>query len=207
MLIGAGIAVLTSVAQIYSEYMRKHPAYAWVAGIIATLMILIPLAHTALLWFRRKEGVSALSPLEIIFEPLNPARRFWELLAPLDDYKRVTPAYWEHRVEIRNNSPITLRNVVVTFQHDGAQPRAPQRALFARTKTESCDLNPGCSEMVIVSHLWHPKYGRIGQLSGPSGWGHGPIIVIASADNTAPAEKVFDANPETDQLLFERGKY
>jgi hypothetical protein len=60
--------------------------------------------------------------------------------------------------------------------------------------------------MVIVSRWHHPKT-RIGSLSGDSAWGYGPMRIVASADNTLPEERIYDFNPETDQMLFERGKY
>jgi hypothetical protein len=44
-------------------------------------------------------------------------------------------------------------------------------------------------------------------LAGPSAWGYGPIRVVASADNTIPAQTIFDFNYEKEQMLFERGKY
>jgi hypothetical protein len=41
-------------------------------------------------------------------------------------------------------------------------------------------------------------------LAAESAWAYGPIKVIASANDTLPAEKTYDFNYETDQMLFER---
>lgn len=209
--IGAGAFMLAAAIQlgssVWPDKIKHHPDVVVALGIIGALFIIAGTVQAIRGWINsRAKTASNVSPLEIIFEPLNPARRFWEMLAPLDAYKRVTPAYWEHRVEVRNNAPVTLRNVAVTVEHTGPVPQQLRRAPFARTRAECCDINPGCSEMAIVSNWPHPKT-RIGSLCGDSAWGYGPMRVVASADDTLPAEKVFEFNPETDQMLFERGKY
>jgi hypothetical protein len=169
--------------------------------------VVVPPAHRIYIWSSTKRiSAAKQSPLEIIFEPLNPARRFWSRESHFDDYKRLIGTFWEHRVEIRNNSLATLRNVAVTLERTGTVPVKPQRAFFIRAKTESCDINPGCSELVLVNR-WPIHKPQVGSLAGPSAWGYGPIKVIASADDTVPTETVFDFNYETDQMLFERGKY
>ncbi len=206
-IVGVGVAMLTTLAQIFSEYMREHWYYACAAGIVAILMIVIPLIHTFIVWLKRRNAASKVeSPLEIIFEPLNPAQRFWSLESHVDDYKRLIGNFWEHRVEIRNNSSVTLRNVVVTVERTGIMPVRPQRALFVRTKSDSCSINPGCNELVLVNRWSHPK-SQVGNLAGDSAWGYGPIEVIASADDVHPTKVIFDFNYETEQMLFERGKY
>lgn len=203
---GIGVAMLTAIGQIFSDYMRRHPYYAWIAGTVAGLMILAPLAHTLVTYWRRRTERDPESPLGIIFEPLNPARRFWSLESHMDDYKRLIGTFWEHRVEIKNNSSVTVRNVAVTVERIGPCPVKPQRAPFVRTKTESCDIHPGCSELVLVNRWPQPKQ-QVGMLAGSSAWGYGPIKVTASADDTPPAEVIYDFNYETEQMFFERGKY
>jgi len=70
---------------------------------------------------------------------------------------------------------------------------------------ESCDINPGCGELVLVNRWPHPRV-QIGMLAGDSAWGYGPIKVIASANDTLPSGTIFDFNYETDQMFFGRGK-
>jgi hypothetical protein len=209
--IGAGAFMLAAAIQIGSsvwpDQIKPHPYAVITLGIIGALFVLAGIGRAIWLWIDSRAKTSSItSPLEIIFEPLNPARRFWSLESHLDDYKRLIGTFWEHRIEIKNNSSVTLRNVTVMVERTGPSPVKPQRALFVRTKTESCDINPGCSELVLVNRWPHPKT-QVGMLAGPSAWGYGPINVIASAHDTLPAETIFDFNYETDQMLFERGKY
>jgi hypothetical protein len=141
-------------------------------------------------------------PIEIIFEPLNPARKFWSLEGHTDALGRTYPPYWEHRVEIRNHSRKTLRNVMVTVERIGQLPQLPFSPPFKRPETNTCDLNPGCSELVRVNVWPHPK-AQAGMPCGESAWLYGPIKVTASADDTPSAVKVFAFNYETDQMLFD----
>jgi hypothetical protein len=150
----------------------------------------------------RTKTATIASPLEIIFEPLNPARKFWSLEAKIDFYHRVSGPYWEYRMEIKNDSDKTLRNVAVTVEHIGASPVKPRRADFVRLNTETCDLQPACSELVAVIRWPHPKV-QVGMFAGESAWGYGPIRVIASADDVQPTERRFAFNYETDQMLFD----
>lgn len=85
-------------------------------------------------------------------------------------------------------------------------PQRPQKAAFDRTHTDSCDINPGCTELVLVNR-WPLEKRQAGMLAGESAWGYGPIKVTASADNTPSVAVIFDFNYDTDQMLFERGKY
>lgn len=205
MVVGMGIGMLTALGEIFSKVMRAHPIYPWIMGVVAALMIIIPIGHTLSLWATQKRAsVNSESPLEIIFEPLNPARRFWSLESSYDDYNRLRATYWEHRVEIKNNSRVTLRNVTVLVERVGVLPNRPSAASFVRTKNDSCDINPGCSELAAVSRWPYPKK-QVGMLCGESAWGYGPIKIIASAEDTPPTEVVYDFNYETEQMLFERG--
>lgn len=200
-------ACVQIASSIWPEKIRPHP-YLFIALLFFGLVcIIVPITRAIYIWASAKRISSAKqSPLEIIFEPLNPARRFWSIESHVDDYKRLIGTFWEHRVEIRNNSEVTLRNVTVTIERTGAMPVKPHRALFIRTKKESCDINPGCSELALVNRWPQPKQ-LAGMLAAESAWGYGPLKVIASADDTAPRETIFDFNYETDQMLFERGKY
>jgi hypothetical protein len=145
----------------------------------------------------------SVSPLEIVFDPSNPARRFWSMESPKDEHGvRLPGAFWEHRVEIRNNSMKTLRNVSITIEHMGPMPIRPFDTVFDKIKNTSCDLKPGCSELAPVVR-WHIPKKLEGYLAGSSAWGYGPIKITASADDTAPSVRTFQFNYETDQMLFD----
>jgi hypothetical protein len=202
--VGWGIAGLTAIITILSDYLRKHPRFVWIMAAVSILMITSPVIHSAYVWLKMKLAPPIREPsLEIIFEPLNPSRRFWSLESKIDDYGRLVATFWEHRIEVRNNTSATLRNVTVTVERTGSMPVRPQRAGFVRTNTDSCDINPGCSELVCVNRWPNPKR-QVGMLAGDSAWGYGPIKVIASAEDTAPTVVTFDFNYETERMLFER---
>ena len=207
--IGLGAFILAASVQIVSsvwpESIKPHPLIVVELFAFGLLCILIPVASIAYIrltqLIKSEQNSPSPSPLEIIFEPLNPARKFWSLETKLDFYKRVTGPYWEYRVEIKNNSLKTLRNVAVTVERIGPSPEKPYRADFVRLSASSCDLQPGCSELAAIIRWPHPKV-QVGMLAGPSAWGYGPLHVIASADDVPPAERRFAFNYETEQMLF-----
>jgi hypothetical protein len=191
----------------WPEIVRPHSHIVVSLIVFGTICLIFPVLHSLYRWaLLTLFPQQPTSPLEIIFEPLNPGRRFWSLESHSDDYKRLIGNFWEHRVEVKNNSSVTLRKVTVTVERLGSLPVKPQSALFVRTKTDSCDINPGCSELVLINRWPHPKQ-REGFMTSESAWGYGPIKVVASAEDTIPAETMYDFNYETDQMLFERGKY
>jgi hypothetical protein len=146
---------------------------------------------------------SQTSPLQIIFDPTNPARRFWSLEPAKDKDGSPRPgSYWEHRVEIRNNSQRTLRNVSVTTEHLGKLPVRPADQMFDKTKTTSCDLKPGCSELVAIVRWPNPKV-QAGMLADRSAFEYGPIKVTASADDAVPCVRTFKFDYQTEQMLFD----
>jgi hypothetical protein len=54
--------------------------------------------------------VVIVSPLEIIFDPSNPARRFWSMESLRNEKGEVLPgSVWQYKIEIRNNSSKTLK--------------------------------------------------------------------------------------------------
>jgi hypothetical protein len=149
--------------------------------------------------FERHEA----SPLQIIFDPINTARRFWSLEPAKDKDGSPKPgSYWEHRIEIRNNSQRTLRNVSVTTEHLGQLPVRPADQIFDKIKKTSCDLKPGCSELVPVVRWPNPKI-QAGMLADRSALEYGPIKVTASADDTAPCVRTFKFDYQTEQMLFD----
>lgn len=145
----------------------------------------------------------AASPLEIIFDPNNPARRFWSMESPQDENGLPKPGvFWEHRVEVKNNSLRTLRNVSITTEHLGQLPVRPIDQIFDKIKKTSCDLKPGCSELVPVVRWPIPKI-QAGMLADLSALEYGPIKIIASADDSAPSVRTFKFDYQTEQMLFD----
>lgn len=87
---------------------------------------------------RTLEAELAKPPLEIVFDPANPGRRFWSL------ERREHPSrpdgiehYHECRIEVRNASPKTIRNVRVVKEHTGMMPLRPVTMPFDLTRRNS----------------------------------------------------------------------
>jgi hypothetical protein len=122
-------ATVSVISTVWPKIIRPHPFIVFTFLIAGIFCLLIPVMNRIYLWITehlsRENKLSEPSPLEIIFEPLNPGRKFWSLESKQDFYKRVTGPYWEYRVEIKNISPRTLRNVAVTVGRIGASPEKP----------------------------------------------------------------------------------
>jgi hypothetical protein len=116
------------------------------------------------------------SPLEIIFDPQNSSKRFWSIEpAKSEEEKATGEAIWEYRVEIKNNSSQTLKDVLVTREHVGGMASRPIEVVFDSTKKKNyCDINPHTSELVKVLH-WPIPVRQPGMLSSESALAYGPI--------------------------------
>jgi hypothetical protein len=164
--LGCTITAASFGAQVsnWPHWITIGSGYA--VGLVLVLMVVWVCAKTYLS-IQNTEGERS---LEIIFEPLNPARKFWSMEAKSDFYGRVAGPYWEYRMEIKNGSNKTIRNVAVTVARIGASPEKPRRVDFVRLSAESCDLQPGCSELAAIVRWPIPKI-QVGMLAGPSAWG------------------------------------
>ena len=152
---------------------------------------------------RAKQSRSADSRLEIIFDPQNPSQRFWSMESVSDGNGQPTgKAVWEYRVEIKNNSSQTLRDVLVTREHLGRMAIRPTEVVFDRTKNNFCDINPHTSELVKVLG-WPIPVRQPGMLSSESALEYGPIKLVASAADTLPAIKHFEFDYQTTPMLRE----
>ena len=109
---------------------------------------------------------------------------------------------WEYRVEIKNHSCKTIRNISVTAEHMGQMPIRPSDKLFDKIKRMTCDINPGCSELVSILR-WPIPEKSAGMLSGTSALEYGPIKVIASAENTRPSTRIFKLDYQREPMLFD----
>jgi len=140
------------------------------------------------------------SPLEIVFDPRNPGRRFWNLEGQRDkDGREVPPAMWQYRVDIKNNGRRTLRNVKVTAEFVGTMGNRPADVPFDKTQTRAADINPGCAELVKVFQ-WPYERRLPGMLVGPTGYG--PLLVTASADDVLAQTRTFNFDYEKDPMIW-----
>jgi hypothetical protein len=147
--------------------------------------------------FRLAGGVP---PLEIIFDPNNPSMLFWSMESPeYENGKPKSMPYWEYRVEIKNNSTKTLRNVSLTTAFIGPMPQRPADQPFDKIKKPSCDIKPWCSELVPVIRWPIPEI-QPGMLIGED---YGPIKVTASADDTKPSIRIFKFDYQRTPMLFD----
>lgn len=136
-----------------------------------------------------------LSPLEIIFDPTNPAHRFWSMES---SNRR---AFWEYRVEIKNRSLKTITNVSLTKEHIGQMGKRPVDQIFDKIKKTSCDLKPGCRELVPVIH-W-PIQILPGMLANSTALEYGPVMVTASGDDVLPTTRIFRFNWQQIPMIFD----
>jgi hypothetical protein len=141
------------------------------------------------------------SPLEIIFDLINPARRFWSMESMTND-NGVTVPYWEYRVDVKNKSNKTIRNVSVTTEHLGQVSRRPTDQTFDKIKKTICDIKPNCSELVVV-HRWPIPVIQPGMLADSYALEYGPIKVTASADDVLPTVRIFQFDYQRDPMLFD----
>ena len=177
----------------------------WLA-VIGILLFVINSAWRIAAWrgWGRATNPDPTPILEIHFDSANPARRFWSFESPRDATGKVMPGiFHEYRVAIFNPTARTIRNVVVTVESLGDAGFRPMGATFDRDQAPKRDINPGCFELVPVLRWPHPKI-QAGNLAGPSALvGYGPLVVTASGDNTAPAERTFWFDYQREPMLFD----
>ncbi len=143
------------------------------------------------------------SPLEIIFDPSNPSKRFWSNVSIANSEGRFIPLL-EYRVEVRNNSLRTVRNVYVTKEHTGQMSQRPVNLIFDKTKKISCDINPRCSELAVIER-WPVKI-LPGMLAGQTALEYGPIKVTASGDDVLPVTRIFQLDYQRTPIIFDQEK-
>jgi hypothetical protein len=143
------------------------------------------------------------SPLQIIFDPTNPARRFWSRESPKDEHGNKNPGvFWEYRVDIKNSSSKTIRNVSVTVEHIGRMPVRPIDTIFDKIGRASCDLKPGCSELVPVIR-WPIPLIQAGMLADSSALAYGPVKITAAGDDVRPSIRTFHFDYQREPMLFD----
>ena len=139
------------------------------------------------------------SPLEIIFDPANPGRRFWSI-EPMNG-KQIAGSFWEYRAVIKNKSVRTVRNVKVTVEAIGDMPTRPEHSQFDINKKPLIDLTPNEETLAVIRRWFNPPIveGMVG------GGAYGPIKMTASADDALPTTRVFQFDPTQTPMIFESG--
>lgn len=114
--------------------------------------------------------------------------------------KPLPGSFWEYRVEIRNESSKTVRNVSLTSEHLGQMPIRPRDLIFDKTKKNIGDIKPGQSELVSVVR-WPIPIKQEGMLAGRTALEYGPIKLTATGDDSMPTIRVFDFDYQAEPML------
>jgi len=146
-------------------------------------------------------GMAPESPLEIIFNPANPHRRFWSLEQAKDQTGQPIPGHlwWEYRVLIRNKSAKTVRNVNATVEAIGPMPTRPEPTQFDINKQQLIDLHPLGETLAILRRWFNPPI-VVGMVMGGA---YGPIKMTVSGDDVLPDTKYFHFEPENVPMISE----
>lgn len=197
---GAGSMLLASIASLIAK-INGLPTYWWIPLGLATLVSGLVACHLVLWLIDRLTR----SPLDIAFDPKNPARRFWRQVQAKDAEGNVLPiTLREYRVGITNRSAKTARNVRVSVETLGQMPVDPRDLAFQKDQREARDIAPGYMELVPIWWVWPPQPG---DAWGPTATAlHGPVRVIARGDDAKAVEKMFDYLPLQEPALVERGR-
>jgi hypothetical protein len=154
---------------------------------------------------RLNETVSSLrsheTPLEIIFNPANPNKKFWSIEPMKDENgKQIAGSFWEYRAVIKNKSARTVRNVKVIVEAIGVMPTRPEHSHFDINQKPLIDLTPD-EETLAVIRCWHNPPIVAGMAIGEGIYG--PIKMTASADDVLPSTKFFQFDPMKTPMIYE----
>ena len=140
------------------------------------------------------------APLEIIFDPTNPGRRFWSIEPMKDENgKQIAGSFWEYRAVIKNKSVRSVRNVKVTVEAIGIMPTRPEPSQFDINKKPLIDLTPNEETLAVIRRWYNPPKVE-GMVVGDA---YGPIKMTASADDVLPTTRVFQFDPMQTPMIFE----
>jgi len=128
------------------------------------------------------------SPLEIIFDPTNPGRRFWSTEPMKDENgKQIAGSFWEYRAVIKNKSVRTVRDVKVTVEAIGTMPTRPEPSQFDINKKPLIDLTPNEETLAVIRRWFNPPI-VAGMIIGDA---YGPIKMTASARLPLPSHLLY----------------
>jgi hypothetical protein len=140
------------------------------------------------------------SPLEIIFDPSNPGRKFFSIEAVKDELGKTKGTHWEYRALIKNNSSKTLKNVKAIVEAVGPLPHRPEPSYFDINKQQLIDLHPQDEALAIIRRWYNPPI-VVGMAAGADMYG--PIKMTVSANDVPPTTKFFHFDPERTPMIFE----
>lgn len=195
------IAISFGLAAMTTAWTGEHPNFVlwfWIATAFFFVFGICCLAPPIIHKLKARK-----SPLEIVFDPGNPARRFWSLESRKHPNKpdEFVP-FHEYRIEVRNISSKTVKNVRVIKEHTGALPVRPTYTQSDLTKTEVYDIHPGCSVLVPIVQ-WPEPIIQAGMLAGSSALEYGPIRVTASGDDVPPAKHAFKFDYQRTPMIYD----
>ena len=180
------------ITSIFYSIFYSTPYSVWIVFCVSFSLFSVPF-----LIYRWKR-----LPLEIIFDPRNPANRFWSMESQIYENGNKKPiVFWEYRVEIKNRSFKTIRNVSLTKEHVGQMGKRPVDQIFDKIKQTSCDLKPGCRELVPVIR-W-PIQRLPGMLANSTALEYGPIVVTVSGDDVLPTTRIFQFDWQQTPMIFD----
>jgi hypothetical protein len=152
-------------------------------------------------WEKAEGSPERESPLEIIFDPNNPGKKFWSIEPMKDESgKQIAGSYWEYRAIIKNKSARTVRNVKVTVEAIGAMPSRPEPSNFDINKKPLIDMTPNEETLAVIRRWYNPP--RVAGMVIGAGV-YGPIKMTASADDVLPTTKFFQFEPDRTPMIFE----
>ena len=204
---GTTVSVVGTIATALVSAAYNVPPYVWIPLAVLVASFILATVNFVYVIREHRHGRSMTPPaaaLQIHFDPLNPAKRYWSFESPRDkDGNQLSGIFHEYRVAILNPTASTIRNVGVTVESLGLSGLRPYDAWFEKDRSARRDINPGCVELVPVLRWPHPKR-QLGMLAEPSSLiGYGPLLVTASADDVAPAARQFWFSPEREPMLFD----
>lgn len=197
-----GASVVIGIVGSWIGAAKGLPSYLWLPLGLSVLVLALLLCHLVL-WFKERTLKAKQQPLEIIFDPGNPARRFWSLESaphPTDASRHVP--YFETRLEVKNRSNKTVRNVRVSVARIGVISTRPAPMPFDTSRTPAIDINPGCFELVPIIRWPHPRI-QAGMAAGESAVAYGPIEVVISADDTPAVIHRFNFDYQKDPMIYD----
>jgi hypothetical protein len=86
-------------------------------------------------------------------------------------------------------------------EHTGGMPLRPVDSIFDKNRKTSCDLKPGCSELIPIIR-WPIPAIQAGMLAGSTALEYGPVTVMASADDARPTMRIFKFDYQAEPMLF-----
>lgn len=168
---------------------------------ISWLIIIVLIAIIGWLFESSFRLAGGMPPLEIIFNPNNPLGRFWSIETPECEFGPHSIPNWKYKVEIKNNSSKTIRNVSLESEFVGQIPDGPFEHIFDKTNKTYCDLKPKCS--VFITILRWPARPLPGMLAGAGALAYGPIKVTVSGDDIKPISGKFQFDYQREPMLFD----